>query len=126
MDTAAPLAAAGANGPRRVRRAVEVPALADLEGPGAGTLTVPRRLYWTGGDHCGTVDLNDENEVALTYESIIDTAHFTGEFTEYLNAGLLLRVWPTLGVDRSRRRAWESRNPALAARRAVPARTTAA
>jgi hypothetical protein len=126
MSATAPLLAAGANGPRRVRRAVEVPALDDLRGPREGTLTVPRRLYWSGDERYGTVDLGDENEAALAYESIIDAAHFTGELTEYLNAELLARVWPTLGVDRGRRQAWESRNPSLAAQRAAPSGTAAA
>jgi hypothetical protein len=121
MSTAAPLLAAGANVPRQIRRAVEVPALDDLHGPHEGTLTVPRRLYWSGDEHCGTVDLSDENQVALAYESIIDAARFTGELTAYLNAGLLARVWPTLGTGRARRQAWESRNPSLAARPTVAA-----
>jgi hypothetical protein len=115
--------AAGTNEPRRIRRAVEIPALGDLRGPREGTLSVPRRLYWSGDERCGTVDLSDENEVALAYESILDAARFTGEFTEYLNAELLARVWPTIGVDRARRRAWESRNPSLAT---VPPGTAAA
>jgi hypothetical protein len=126
MSSMAPAAVAGGGVPRQIRRAVKVPALADLRGPRGGTLTVPRRLYWSGGERCGTVDLSDENEVALAYESIIDAAHLTGELTEYLNAELLARVWPTLGVDRARRQAWESRNASLAAaRRPVPAGTAA-
>jgi hypothetical protein len=126
MSATAPLLTAGANGPRQVRRAVEVPALDSLRGPGEGVLTVPRRLYWSGDEQCGAVDLGDENEVALAYESIIDAARFPGELTEYLNAGLLARVWPTLGVGRARRRAWESRNPALSASRPAPSATAAA
>lgn len=114
-------APARASAPRLMRRAVEVPVLADLRGPHDGTLTVPRRLYWSGGEQCGLVDLHNEDEVALAYESIIDAAHTTADLAENLNAGLLVRVWSALGIASARRVAWETRNPELALARALHA-----
>jgi hypothetical protein len=105
---------ARADAPRQVRRAVKAPALADLQGPRDGILIVPRRLYWSGGPQCAQVDLRDENRVALAYESIIDAAHTTADLADYLNAELLVRAWPTLGIVPARRQAWESSNPELA------------
>ena len=108
-----------------MRRAIDVPALADLRGPGDGTLTVPRRLYWSGGEQCGQVDLRNEDEIALAYESVIDAAHTAADLTENLNAELLVRVWPSLGIAPARRVAWETKNPELALARALPPAVTA-
>ena len=114
-----------ANGPRAMRRAVEVPTLADLQGPHDGTLVVSRRLYWSGGEECGLVDLASEDEIALAYESIIETARTTGDLVAHLNAEWLVRVWPTLGIAPARREVWEIRNPELALTRALTAAATA-
>jgi hypothetical protein len=111
--TAAP-ASTRASGPRVLRRAVAVPALADLRGSRDGTLVVPRGLYWSGGADCSQVDLASEDEIALVYESIIETARTTADLVEHLNAELLIRVWPTLGIAPARRAAWEASNPELA------------
>jgi hypothetical protein len=121
MSITAGTAPARARTPRLMRRAVEVPVLAELRGPHDGTLIVPRKLYWSGGEQCGSVDLRNEDEVALAYESVIDAARTTADLTENLNAGLLVRVWPTLGIALARREAWEARNPELALARALPA-----
>jgi hypothetical protein len=90
MSAASALARAEA--PRSLRRAVEVPALAELHGPREGLLIVPRRLYWSGDDQCGLVDLQNEDEVALAYEAIIDAARTTVDLAGNLNAELLVLV----------------------------------
>jgi hypothetical protein len=87
--------------------------LADLRGPRDGAIDVPRRLYWSGGADCGHVDLADEDQVALAYESIIDSARSADDLIPYLNAGLLVRVWPTLGITLARKRQWVAVNPVL-------------
>jgi hypothetical protein len=114
-------APAQVGGPRLMRRAVEVPALADLQGPKDGTLTVPRKLYWSGGSQCGLVDMADLDQVALAYESIIDTASHPADLVRHLNAEMLTRLWRTLGVTPARRQAWETKNPELAAPAKPPA-----
>lgn len=115
MAAAAPFATAGASGPRRMRRALEVPALSDLRGPGDGILDVPRALSWSGDEQAGLVNLRDEDAAGLAYEAIIETARSTADLVKNLNADLLARLWPTLGMSPPRRRAWESKNPSLAA-----------
>jgi hypothetical protein len=122
--TTAP-ASTRARGPRVVRRAVAVPALTELRGPHDGTLVAPRRLYWSGGENRGVVDLANEDETALAYEAIIDAARTSADLVEQLNAKLLIRVWPTLGIAPARREAWESRNPELALTRALTAAASA-
>jgi hypothetical protein len=110
--TAAP-ASTQASRPRAMRRAVAAPALSNLHGAHHGTLLVPRRLYWSGGADCGQVNLANEDEIALAYESIIETARTSADLVEHLNAELLIRVWPTLGIAPARRAAWEASNPEL-------------
>ena len=67
------------------------------------------------------MDLHAEDEIALAYEPIIDAAHAPTDLAKNLNAELLTRVWPTLGVALARRQAWEARKPELAARAMPPA-----
>jgi hypothetical protein len=123
MSAASELARAEA--PRSLGRAVEIPALADLQGPRDGLLVVPRRLYWSSDDQCGLVALQNEDEVALAYEAIIDAARITADLAENLNAELLVRVWSTLGIALARREAREAGNPELAAARATSAAVAA-
>lgn len=47
------------------------------------------------------------------YEAVLDAAVATGDITRYLNADLLVRVWPALGMSRVKRDAWEGRFPEL-------------
>jgi hypothetical protein len=121
VTVSAASAPARAEAPRSLRRAVEVPALADLQGPRDGLLIVPRRLYWSGDDQCGVVDLRNEDEIALAYEAIIDAARTTADLAGSLNAELLVRVWSTLGIVLARREVWEAKNPELALARVVSA-----
>jgi hypothetical protein len=88
--------------------------LAGLHGPGEGTLEVPRRLYWSGDEDCGSVDLADPAQVAAAYAAILNVAATEDDLSTYLNATLLARLWPYLGMSLARRRAWEARNPELA------------
>ena len=93
-------------------RPVIVPAsLDDLRGPASGVEELPARLYWSAGSR--QFDLADPDHVAALCEAIIDAATAIGDITRYLNADLLVRAWPTLGMERVKRDAWESRFPAL-------------
>lgn len=56
------------------------------------------------------------------YEAVLDAAVAIGDIIRYLNADLLIKVWPTLGISRTKRDAWENRFPELRRqRRAVAA-----
>lgn len=103
---AAPAAAA------RPMRPVIVPvSLDDLRGPPAGVEELPVRLYWSAGSR--QFDLAEPDQVAALCEAVIDSATAIGDITRYLNADLLVRAWPALGMDRVKRDAWESRFPVL-------------
>lgn len=102
---------------RPARRRVVTADLSSLGGPAEGTLEVPRRLFWSGDENCGSVDLADSAAVAGVYESIIDVARTEDDLAAYLNRELLVRAWPVLGMSLAKRQAWEARNPELAASR---------
>jgi hypothetical protein len=98
---------------------VIVPAsLDDLRGPASGVVELPVRLYWSGSRQ---FDLADPHQVADMCEAVLDAAATTGDITCYLNAGLLIRAWPVLGMSRLKRDAWESRFPVLRRQRLAEA-----
>jgi hypothetical protein len=93
-------------------RPVIVPAsLDDLRGPASGVEELPVRLYWSAGSR--QFNLADPDQATALCEAVIDTATAIGDITRYLNADLLVRAWPALGMDRVKRDAWESRFPVL-------------
>jgi hypothetical protein len=93
-------------------RPVIVPArLDDLRGPASGVEELPVRLYWSAGSR--QFDLANPDQVTALCEAVIDSATAIGDITRYLNADLLVRAWPALGMDRVKRDAWESRFPVL-------------
>jgi hypothetical protein len=100
-------------------RPVIVPvSLDDLRGPASGTVELPVRLYWSGSSR---FDLADPHQAADLCEAVLDTAATAADVTAYLNADLLIRAWPVLGVSRAKRDAWESRFPVLRRQRLAAA-----
>ena len=91
--------------------------LDDLCGPATGAVDLPVRLYWSGS---GQFDLADPHQVADMYEAVLDVGTI-GDIARYLNADLLIRVWPVLGMNRAKRDAWESRFPVLRRQRLAAA-----
>jgi hypothetical protein len=79
---------------------------------------LPVRLYWSG---CRRFDLADPDQAADLCEAVLDTAATAGDITRWLDAGLLIRSWPALGMSRAKRDAWESRFPVLRRRRLAAA-----
>lgn len=47
------------------------------------------------------------------YENVLREAIRTDELRRWLNATVLVRVWPSLNPPRGVRQAWEARNPQL-------------
>lgn len=92
--------------------------LDDLRGPASGVVELPVRLYWSGSRE---FDLADPHQVADMCEAVLDVAATTGDIAAYLNAGLLIHVWPALGMSRVKRDAWESRFPVLRRQRLAAA-----
>jgi hypothetical protein len=71
--------------------------LAMLQGPGSGTVTLPVSLQWSGD---GTA-------------TVLREAGEPGDLQAWLNAGLLVELWPRLVLPRSVRAAWEEQHPVL-------------
>ena len=94
------------------------PSLDDLRGPASGVVDLPVRLYWSGSRR---FDLADPHQAADLCEAVLDTAATSGDITGWLNAGLLIRAWPVLGMSRAKRDAWESRFPVLRRQRLAAA-----
>jgi hypothetical protein len=85
--------------------------LEDLCGPGSGVVELPVRLYWSSGSR--QFDLADPDQVAAMYDAVLDGAALIRDITGHLNADLLVRAWPDLGMNRAKREAWENRFPVL-------------
>ncbi|MGH7733576.1 MAG: hypothetical protein ACREOE_07735, partial [Gemmatimonadales bacterium] len=93
--------------------------LDDLHGPASGPVELPVRLYWSAGSR--TFDLDSRHEAADMYEAVLDAAGSRADLAHYLNAGLLVQVWPVLGMNRAKRAAWENRFPVLRQQRLAAA-----
>jgi hypothetical protein len=107
-----------ASAPRHLRPVVVPASLDDLCGPASGVVELPVRLYWSGSRK---FDLTDQHQVADMCEAVLDVAATSGDITAYLNAGLLIHVWPVLGMSRAKRDAWESQFPVLRRQRLAAA-----
>ena len=103
---------------RQLRPAVVPGSLDDLRGPASGVVELPVRLYWSGSRR---FDLADPHQAADLCEAVLDAAATAGDISGWLNADLLIRAWPVLGMSRAKRDAWESRFPVLRSRRLAPA-----
>jgi hypothetical protein len=104
--------------PRHLRPVIVPADLTDLRGPASGTVELPVRLYWSG---CRRFDLEDPHQAADLCEAVLDTAATAADITAFLNADLLIRAWPVLGLSRAKREVWESRFPVLRRQRLAAA-----
>jgi hypothetical protein len=100
-----------------MRRPIVALTLADLHGPVSGVVKPPRRIWWSGTP---CVDLGNLGEVAVFYESVLDVGSPEDQ-AEWLNAGLLTKLWPSLGMRAGQRETWESLNPQQLGEAEVPA-----
>lgn len=105
--------------PRPLRPAIVPASLDELRGPADGVTELPVRLYWSGGSR--HFDLADPNQAADLCEAVLDAASSIADVTAYLNADVLARAWPALGMSRAKREAWESRFPSLRRQRLAAA-----
>lgn len=106
-------AAAGAKS-RQLRPIIVPASLDELHGPSSGVVTPPRRLWWSG-EEGAAFDLSDRAQAAELYEAIFEAGRTYQDITDHLNAGLLIGLWPDLGMRRPTRKAWEAAHPILAA-----------
>jgi hypothetical protein len=93
-----------------MRRPVVALPLAELHGPASGLVEPPRRLWWSGSP---VVDLGNLGQAAVFYESLLDVGT-AADLAGWLNAGLLIQLWPSLGMRHDQQAGWEALNPQLA------------
>jgi hypothetical protein len=93
------------------RPVVVVDDLARLHGPSTGLVVLPITLNWTPRTR---YDLASETAQRSLYQVVIREAHREDEIETYLNAGLLVRLWPSLTLPRAVRDFWEAQHPVLA------------
>jgi len=105
--------------PRHLRPVVVPASLHDLRGPASGAVELPVSLYWSAGSR--RFDLSDPDQAADLCEAVLDAASAVTDLTTYLNADVLTRAWPVLGMSRAKRDAWENRFPVLRGRRLAAA-----
>jgi hypothetical protein len=115
METAQPSVARSRHQARPGRRALVAQHLDALRGPDTGQVELPVRLFWSSPDR--RFDLGNDDQRAWLYETVLREASRPEDLTTYLNAGILLRIWPQIrgrlpcGV----RQAWEEKHPQLEA-----------
>jgi hypothetical protein len=93
--------------------------LKDLRGPASGVVELPVRLYWSAGSR--SFDLTSPHEAADYCEAVLDAASSREDLIRYLDADLLIQVWPILGMSRVKRAAWENQFPVLRRQRLAAA-----
>jgi hypothetical protein len=95
---------------RTLRPVVLPQSLTELQGPATGAVELPNRLCWSLRDR--TFDLADPDAVLDMYDAVLD-AGTIDDVTKYLNAGLLVTLWDSLGMGKHARDAWQQRFPEL-------------
>jgi hypothetical protein len=74
-------------------------------------VTLPLWLYWSGPSP--VFDLDDPFMRRWLYQIVLREAVTAEDLTSYLDAGLLVQLWPDLYLPPGIRRAWEELHPAL-------------
>jgi hypothetical protein len=86
-----------------------------LQGPTAGTVTLPQHLDWSGS---ATYDLSKPSRLASMYRSVLNEASCVEDLCSWIDSRLLAQLWPSLWLPPALRRVWESRFPELSASQA--------
>lgn len=84
--------------------------LAELDGPVAGEVELPRTLAWGPKRR---FRLNDPRDRQRLYQTVIREASTSGELARYLNRTLVERMWSTLVLPAPCRELWERKFPEL-------------
>ncbi|GAA3743504.1 hypothetical protein GCM10022225_28850 [Plantactinospora mayteni] len=88
--------------------------LAALNGPTEGMVVLPHHLDWSGH---AEYDLSRPARLASMYKVVLTEASDVDDLNTWLDASLLLRLWPSLWLPPELRRRWEAAFPELAATR---------
>jgi hypothetical protein len=96
----------------RYRRPYAVAESLDLlHGPGSGTVRLPPHLDWSGH---AEYDLDAPGRIVDLYRAVLIEAASPRDLYEFLDAGMLRRLWALLWLPAQLRKAWEQRFPVLA------------
>ena len=82
-----------------------------LHGPVSGTVHLPVHLDWSGH---AEYDLDAPGRIVDLYRSVLNEAASPEDLYEYLDAGMLRRLWALLWLPAQLRRAWEQKFRVLA------------
>lgn len=111
-----PAAAAPGPEPRAYadrRPYVLVDDLEALRGPKNSVVELPLRLDWSPKRH---YDLADDGDRRALYERALNQALQVEDLQTFINADLLIDLWPRLWLPRQLRDLWQARFPQLASR----------
>jgi hypothetical protein len=96
----------------RYRRPYAVAESLDLlAGPASGTVRLPAHLDWSGH---AEYDLDAPGRIVDLYRAVLIEAASPQDLYEYLDAGMLRRLWALLWLPAQLRRTWEQKFPVLA------------
>ena len=102
---------------RHAKPIVVAESLAELHGPVAGLIKLPRNLDWTGS---ALYDLDEPARLVDCYRTVLIEATKPADLHQYLDQAILAASWPTLWLPAELREAWEQRFPELSPTNAGP------
>ena len=82
-----------------------------LAGPVSGTVRLPAHLDWSGH---AEYDLDAPGRIVDLYRAVLIEAASPQDLYEYLDAGMLRRLWALMWLPAQLRRTWEQKFPVLA------------
>lgn len=80
--------------------------LDELTGPTSGVVRLPGHLDWSGN---AVYDLDSPGRIVDLYRTVLMEAADQADLAQYLNAGMLRRLWTMLWLPQTLRAAWETR-----------------
>lgn len=84
--------------------------LTELAGPTSGIVNLPLSLDWSQQRR---YDLSIDKDRRRLYETVIREAMDVSELRRFLDAGLLLHLWPSLWLPVRAKSLWQERFPQL-------------
>jgi hypothetical protein len=85
--------------------------LGSLRGPMHGTVELPLWLFWSSTDR--RFNLDSISTRRWLYQTVLRDAARSSDLTDYLDHGILIKVWPDLRLPAGVRRTWEELHPVL-------------
>lgn len=84
-----------------------------LHGPATGIATLPLSLHWSGTDAAARFNLDDHRQRPALYATVLREAGEPADLAAWLNADILVELWPRLVLPRAVRAAWEEQHQVL-------------